>query len=74
MKTKTMQEVLKENKQKVLEQRIARNKKEEKKEIMLGYFVLVAIVVMCCSLIYLINNDNKQCTEKYGETYCSTNV
>lgn len=69
-KQKTLQEVLKENQQKVYQQRIDNLRKQQRKEITLGYFVLISVIALVVALLYVTNKDVENCKQSHNENYC----
>ena len=67
---KTMQEVLKENQQKYVQQRINNLKKQQRKEMIVGYFVLISVIALVVTLIYVTNKDYDNCVKQHNVNYC----
>ena len=67
---KTLQEVLKENQQKYVQQRINNLKKQQRKEMIVGYFVLISVIALVVTLIYVTNKDYDNCVKQHNVNYC----
>lgn len=81
MKTKTLEEVFKENQERErnrIKEQIKANKRKEKKENFLFAFITCAIIVATIALLGFICKDDKayyqQCLENHSAKYCNKNL